>query len=46
MKDEKGFKQYKNGSKGGKPRTDKKNPTGGMDVCVVFVVRTVAWNVK
>jgi hypothetical protein len=21
------------------------NPTGGMDVCVVFVVRTVAWNV-
>jgi hypothetical protein len=24
----------------------KKNPTGGMDVCVVFVVRTVIWNVK
>jgi hypothetical protein len=24
----------------------KKNPTGGMDVCVVFVVRTVAWNVS
>jgi hypothetical protein len=24
----------------------KKNPTGGMDVCVVFVVRTVTWNVK
>ena len=22
------------------------NPTGGMDVCVVFVVKTVAWNVK
>jgi hypothetical protein len=22
------------------------NSTGGMDVCVVFVVRTVAWNVK
>jgi hypothetical protein len=22
------------------------NPTGGMDVCVVFVLRTVAWNVK
>jgi hypothetical protein len=21
-------------------------PTGGMDVCVVFVVRTVVWNVK
>jgi hypothetical protein len=25
---------------------EKKNPTGGMDVCFVFVVRTVAWNVK
>jgi hypothetical protein len=24
----------------------KKNPTGGMDVCVVLVVRTVIWNVK
>ena len=22
------------------------NPTGGMDVRVVFVVRTVVWNVK
>jgi hypothetical protein len=22
------------------------NPTEGMDVCVVFVVRTVVWNVK
>jgi hypothetical protein len=22
------------------------NPTGCMDVCVVFVVRTVIWNVK
>ena len=22
------------------------NPTGVMDVCVVFVVRTIAWNVK
>jgi hypothetical protein len=22
------------------------NSTGGMDVCVVFVVRTVVWNVK
>jgi hypothetical protein len=22
------------------------NPTGGMDVCVVFVVRTIVWNVK
>jgi hypothetical protein len=45
MKDEKGFKQYKKWMKGQKPRTGKKNPTGGMDVCVVFV-RTVAWNVK
>jgi hypothetical protein len=24
----------------------KKNPTGGMDVCVVLDVWTVAWNVK
>jgi hypothetical protein len=24
----------------------KKNPTGGMDVCVEFVVRTVVWNVS
>jgi hypothetical protein len=30
----------------GKPRTGKKNPTGGMDVCVVLVVRTVVRNVK
>jgi hypothetical protein len=22
------------------------NPTGGMDVCVVFVVRTVIWNIS
>jgi hypothetical protein len=22
------------------------NPTGGMDVCVVFVVKTVVWNVS
>ena len=22
------------------------NPTGGVDVCVVFVVRTVIWNIK
>jgi hypothetical protein len=22
------------------------NPSGGMDVCVVFVVRTVIWTVK
>jgi hypothetical protein len=28
------------------PGIKKKNPTRGMDVCVVFVVRTVAWNVK
>jgi hypothetical protein len=32
----------------GKPpdRQKKKYPPGGMDVCVVFVERTVAWNVK
>jgi hypothetical protein len=45
MKDEKGFKQYNNVSKGKNPER-KKNPTGGMDVCVVFVVRTVIWTVK
>jgi hypothetical protein len=28
MKDEKGFKQYKNGSKGKNPGQTKKNPTG------------------
>jgi hypothetical protein len=33
----KGFKQYKNGSKGKNPR-GKKIPPGGMDVCVVFIV--------
>jgi hypothetical protein len=22
------------------------NPTGGIDVCVVFVVRTVIWNIS
>jgi hypothetical protein len=36
--------------RGKKPWTGKKNkkqnPTGGMDVCVVFVVRMIAWNVK
>jgi hypothetical protein len=41
-----GFKQYKNRTKGKNPGQKNKNPTGGMDVCVVFVVRTVAWNVK
>jgi hypothetical protein len=30
MKDEKDLKKYKNGSKG-----KKKNPTGGMDVCLL-----------
>jgi hypothetical protein len=47
MKDEKDLKQYKNGSKGKTPdRPKKKNPAGGMDVCVVFVVRTVVWNIS
>jgi hypothetical protein len=32
--------------RGKTPDSQKKNPTGGMDVCVVFVVRTVIWNVK
>jgi hypothetical protein len=34
------------GSKGKTQELIKKNPTWGMDVCVVFVVRTVVWNVK
>jgi hypothetical protein len=40
MKDEKGLIQNKNGSKGKTQELvkKKKNPTGGMDVCVVFVV--------
>jgi hypothetical protein len=29
-----------------KKKKKKKTLTGGMDVCVVFVERTVAWNVK
>jgi hypothetical protein len=32
--------------RGKTPDRKKKIPTGGMDVCVVFVVRTVIWNVK
>jgi hypothetical protein len=32
--------------RGKKPDREKKIPPGGMDVCIVFVVRTVAWNVK
>jgi hypothetical protein len=37
MKDEKGFKQYKNGSKGKNPgqAKKKKNPAYGMDVCLM-----------
>jgi hypothetical protein len=32
----KGFKQYKNGSKGKNPRTEKKkNPAGGIGVCLL-----------
>jgi hypothetical protein len=30
----------------GKPPDKKKNHTGGMDVCVVFVVKTVVWNIS
>jgi hypothetical protein len=32
--------------RGKNPGQTKENPTGGMDVCVVFVVRTVVWNIK
>jgi hypothetical protein len=35
MKDEKGFKQYKNGSKGKNPGQTKKNPAEGLDVCLL-----------
>jgi hypothetical protein len=40
MKDEKDLKTVR-GSKGKNPGQTKKNPTGGMDGLVVFVVRTV-----
>jgi hypothetical protein len=46
MKDEKDLIQYKNGSKGKNPGQTKKKSHRGMNVCVVFVLRTVAWNVK
>jgi hypothetical protein len=38
MKDKKGLHSTKNGSKGNTPgiNNNKKNPTGGMDVCVVL----------
>jgi hypothetical protein len=45
MKDEKDLNSTKMDQRGKTP-DKKKNPTGGMDVCVVFVVRTVVWNVK
>jgi hypothetical protein len=34
MKDKKDLKQYKNGSKGENPG-EKKNPTGGINVCLL-----------
>jgi hypothetical protein len=37
MQDKKDFKQYK-WIKGENPGIKKKKPTGGMDVCVVYVV--------
>jgi hypothetical protein len=50
MKGRKRTNTEQNGSKGKTQelvkKKKKKNPTGGMDVCVVFVVRSVAWNVK
>jgi hypothetical protein len=27
-------------------RQQKKNPAGGMDVCVVFVVQGLVWNIS
>jgi hypothetical protein len=42
MKDRRIKKKYKMDQR--KNRARKKNPAGGMDVCVVFVVRTVVWN--
>jgi hypothetical protein len=48
MQDKKKDFNSTNGSKGKTQELikKKKNPTGGMDVCVVFVVKTVIWNVK
>jgi hypothetical protein len=38
----KGFKKYKNGSKGKKPgQAQNKNPTEGMDVCLLWVLCVV-----
>jgi hypothetical protein len=37
----KGFKQYRNGSKGENSWQAKKNPTGGMDVCLLWVLCVV-----
>jgi hypothetical protein len=46
MKDEKDLNSTKMDQRGKTPDRQKKNPTWGMDVCVVFVVRTVVWNIK
>jgi hypothetical protein len=35
MKDEKDLNSTKNGPKGKNPGQTKKNPTGGMDVCLL-----------
>jgi hypothetical protein len=46
MKDEKDLNSTKVDQRGKTPDRKKNNPTGRMDVCVVFVVRTVVWNAK
>jgi hypothetical protein len=32
--------------RGKTPDRQKKNPAGGMDVCVVCCIRTVVWNIS
>jgi hypothetical protein len=47
MKDEKDLNSTKMDQRGKTlDKQKKKNSTGGMEVCVVLVVRTVIWNVK
>jgi hypothetical protein len=45
-KDENDLNSTKMDQRGKTKDRQKEIPTGGMDVCVVFVVRTVVWNVK
>jgi hypothetical protein len=46
MKDKKGLHSTKNGSKGKTPGINTKKIPPGAWMFVLFVVRTVAWNVK